>query len=100
MVGPACLAVLLNEYWRADLSRFPLAREAAGYQVYSNTPRVPPRAGILNTNGRDRWLSIIQFGEHKADRPLPWAEAGMIQVIRAHFGVPHLDLTLLNRSIS
>ena len=23
MVGPASLAVLLNEYWRADLSRFP-----------------------------------------------------------------------------
>src|SRR4029079_19609696 len=34
MAGPATLAVLLNEYWRADLSRFPLAREAAGYQVY------------------------------------------------------------------
>src|SRR5215204_5025243 len=47
MVGPATLAVLLNEYWRADLSRFPLAREAAGYQVYSKVPGVP-RAGILN----------------------------------------------------
>ena len=29
MVGPATLAVLLNEYWRADLSRFPLARAPA-----------------------------------------------------------------------
>ena len=99
MVGPACLAVLLNEYWRADLSRFPLAREAAGYQVYSNTPRVPPRAGILNTNGRDRWLSIIQIGEQKDDRPRPWTDAEMIEIIRAHVGVPDLEVTLLNRSI-
>ena len=44
--------MLLNEYWRGDLSRFPLAREAAGYQVYSKQPGVPPRAGILNTNGQ------------------------------------------------
>ncbi len=65
MEGPATLAVLLNEYWRGDLSRFPLAREAAGYQVYCDKPGVPPRAGILNTNGKDRWLSIIQIGWEK-----------------------------------
>ena len=98
MVGPAALAVLLNEYWRADLSRFPLAREAAGYQVYSRTPGVP-RAGILNTNGRDRWLSIIQIGETRDDRPRPWTDAETIEIIRAHVGVPDLEVTLLNRSI-
>ncbi|WGR94919.1 FAD-dependent monooxygenase [Bradyrhizobium sp. ISRA443] len=99
MVGPACLSVLQNEYWRADLSRFPLAREAAGFQVYSKTPGVPPRAGILNTNGRDRWLSIIEIGEQKDDRPRPWTDAEMIEIIRAHVGVPDLEVTLLNRSV-
>ena len=54
MVGPATLAVMLNEYWRGDLSRFPITREAAGYQIYSDKPGIPRRAGILNTNGRDR----------------------------------------------
>ena len=98
MVGPASLAVLLNEYWRADLSRFPLAREAAGYQVYSKTPGVP-RAGILNTNGRDRWLSIIQIGHEKDERPRPWTDSETIEMIRAHVGVPDLEVTLLNSSI-
>ena len=37
MVGPATLAVMSNEYWRADLSRFPIAREAAGYHRLSRT---------------------------------------------------------------
>jgi 2-polyprenyl-6-methoxyphenol hydroxylase-like FAD-dependent oxidoreductase len=99
MEGPATLAVLLNEYWRGDLSRFPLAREAAGFQVYCNKPGVPERAGILNTNGRDRWLSIIQIGWEKDERPRPWTDAEMIEIIRAHTGVPDLEVTLLNRSI-
>jgi len=99
MVGPATLAVMLNEYWRGDLSRFPITREAAGYQVYSDQPGMPRRAGILNTNGRDRWLSVIQSGEEKDERPRPWTDAETIEIIRTHAGVPDLDVTLLNRSI-
>jgi 2-polyprenyl-6-methoxyphenol hydroxylase-like FAD-dependent oxidoreductase len=98
MVGPATLAVLLNEYWRGDLSRFPLAREAAGYMVYPTTPGLP-RVGLLNTNGRDRWLSIVQIGSEKDERPRPWTDAEMIEIIRGHVGVPDLEVTLLNRSI-
>ena len=67
--------------------------------VYSKTPGVPPRASILNTNGRDRWLSIIQIGDQKDDRPRPWTDAEMIEIIRTYVGVPDLDVTLLNRSI-
>ncbi|MBV9561109.1 MAG: FAD-dependent monooxygenase [Bradyrhizobium sp.] len=101
MEGPATLAVILNEYWKGDLSRFPLAREAAGYMVYSREPApgMPPRASILNTNGRDRWLSLIQIGWEKDERPRPWTDAEMIEIIRTHVGVPDLDITLLNRSI-
>jgi 2-polyprenyl-6-methoxyphenol hydroxylase-like FAD-dependent oxidoreductase len=99
MVGPATLAVMLNEYWRGDLSRFPITREAAGYQVYSDKPGMPRRAGILNTNGRDRWLSVMQIGEDKDDRPRPWTDAETIEIIRTHSGVPDLEVTLLNRSI-
>ena len=101
MEGPATLAVILNEYWRADLSRFPLAREAAGYMVYSREPAagMPPRASILNTNGRDRWLSLIQIGWEKDERPRPWTDAEMIEIIRTHTGVPDLEVTLLNSSI-
>ena len=99
MVGPATLAVMLNEYWRGDLSRFPITREAAGYQVYCDKPGMPPRAGILNTNGRDRWLSVMQIGEEKDERPQPWTDAETIEIIRTHVGVPDLEVTLLNRSV-
>ena len=101
MEGPATLSVILNQYWRGDLSHLPLAREAAGYMVYSKEPAtgMPPRASILNTNGRDRWLSLIQIGWEKDERPRPWTEAEMIEIIRTHTGVPDLEVTLLNESI-
>jgi 2-polyprenyl-6-methoxyphenol hydroxylase-like FAD-dependent oxidoreductase len=99
MEGPSTLSVQLNEYWRGDLSRFPLAREASGYHIYSKKPGVPNRAVILNTNGKDRWLSVIQIGQEKDERPRPWTDVEMIEIIRAHTGVPDLDVTLLNRSI-
>jgi 2-polyprenyl-6-methoxyphenol hydroxylase-like FAD-dependent oxidoreductase len=99
MVGPVTLAVMLNEYWRGDLSRFPITREAAGYQVYCDKPGLPRRIGILNTNGRDRWLSVMQICEEKDERPRPWTDAETIEIIRTHVGVPDLEVTLLNRSI-
>ena len=99
MVGPATLAVMLNEYWRGDLSRFPITREAAGYQVYCDKPGMPRRTGILNTNGKDRWLSVMQIGEEKDERPRPWTDEETIEIIRTHVGVEDLKVTLLNRSV-
>lgn len=99
MVGPATLAVMLNEYWRGDLSRFPITREAAGYQVYCDKPGMPRRTGILNTNGKDRWLSVMQIGEEKDERPRPWTDEETIEIIRTHVGVGDLEVTLLNRSV-
>ena len=86
------------------LARRPLALSAGARSrglswSIPRSPGVPPRASILNTNGRDRWLSIIQIGWEKDERPRPWTDAETIEIIRAHVGVPDLDVTLLNRSI-
>ncbi|GGC61186.1 FAD-dependent monooxygenase [Chelatococcus reniformis] len=97
MVGPATLAVMSNEYWRADLSHLPVAREAAGFMVIPDRPEVP-RAGILNTNGRDRWLTVTQIGTTTDERPRPWTDEEFIEIARAHAGIPDLDVTLINRS--
>jgi len=97
MEGPATLAVMSNEYWRGDLSRFPITREAAGYRIISPIPGVPVST-ILNTNGRDRWLTVTQIGQQQDDRPAPWTDAEVIELIRKQTGVPDLDVTLLNRS--
>ncbi|MCP1842408.1 2-polyprenyl-6-methoxyphenol hydroxylase-like FAD-dependent oxidoreductase [Bradyrhizobium sp. USDA 4524] len=98
MVGPSTLAVMSNEYWRADLSRLPIAREAAGFIIVPDKPDLP-RAGILNTNGRDRWLTVTQIGLSKDDRERPWTDQEFIEIARGHVGIPDLDVTLLNRSI-
>ena len=98
MVGPATLAVMSNEYWRADLSSLPIAREAAGFIVIPDKPGLP-RAGILNTNGRDRWLTVTQIGLTKDDRERPWTDQEFIEIARGHVGISDLDVTLLNRSI-
>ncbi|MEA2738081.1 MAG: putative polyketide hydroxylase [Acetobacteraceae bacterium] len=97
MQGPATLAVMSNEYWKGDLSRFPITREAAGYRIISNVPGVPVST-ILNTNGRDRWLTVTQIGLEQDDRPHPWTDEETIELIRAQTGVPDLAVQLLNRS--
>lgn len=98
MVGPSTLAVMSNEYWRADLSHLPIAREAAGFIIVPSRPDLP-RAGILNTNGRDRWLTVTQIGLAQDDRERPWTDQEFIEIARGHAGIPDLDVTLLNRSI-
>lgn len=98
MVGPSTLAVMSNEYWRADLSHLPIAREAAGFIIVPSRPDLP-RAGILNTNGRDRWLTVTQIGLAQDDRERPWTDQEFIEIARGHAGIPDLDVTLLNCSI-
>jgi 2-polyprenyl-6-methoxyphenol hydroxylase-like FAD-dependent oxidoreductase len=98
VVGPATLAVMSNEYWRADLSHLAVAREAAGFIIVPNRSDLP-RAGILNTNGRDRWLTVTQIGLQQDDRERPWTDAEFVEIARGHAGIADLDVTLINRSI-
>ncbi|WP_439815393.1 FAD-dependent monooxygenase [Zavarzinia sp. CC-PAN008] len=96
MVGPATLAVMANEYWRGDLSRFPLAREAAGFFIMPKGGGPP--STILNTNGIDRWLTISRIGAERDERPAPWSDAEVVEIVRGQVGVPDLGVEILNRS--
>jgi 2-polyprenyl-6-methoxyphenol hydroxylase-like FAD-dependent oxidoreductase len=98
MEGPSTLAVMSNEYWRADLSHIPIAREAAGFIIVPNDRKLL-RSTILNTNGKDRWLSVTQIGLEQDDRERPWTDKEFIDLVRQYTGVPDLDVTLLTRSI-
>ena len=42
---------------------------------------------------------VTQIGLTKDDRERPWTDREFIEIIRAHVGIPDLDVTLLNRSI-
>lgn len=98
MKGPATLAVMANDYWRADLSRLPMARDAAGFRIFPKNPDIP-NSTILNTNGRDRWLSVSQIGEQKDDRAEPWSDEVVVKNARAHTGIADLDVQIIHRSI-
>jgi 2-polyprenyl-6-methoxyphenol hydroxylase-like FAD-dependent oxidoreductase len=95
--GPSTIAVMANDYWRADLSRLPIAREAAMIRV------IPPNAGvpvasILNTDGKDRWLTVTQIGQSEDERERPWTDDEVIAMAREHTGIPDLDVEIINRS--
>ena len=98
MKGPANLAVMANDYYRADLSRIPMTRDAAGIRVIPKDPSAPSSM-ILNTNGRDRWLMVSQIGTQDDERPHPWTDEEVIQIARDQTGISDLDVQIINRSI-
>ena len=95
--GPSTLALMANDYWRADLSRLPIARDTSAIRVLPKDKSVPTSA-ILNTNGRDRWLTISQIGTTEDERDHPWTDQEVIDIARAHTGIPDLDVEIINRS--
>lgn len=96
--GPSTLAVMANDYWRADLSHIPMARNTAGFRIVPKRPGVPS-AAILNTNGRDRWLTVTQIGQLEDERERPWTDEDVIQNARDHTGVADLEVQIINRSV-
>lgn len=98
MRGPSTLAVMANEYWKADLSSIRGAANTAAFRVVPKNPELP-MASVLNTNGKDRWLSLIQIGIDKDERPGPRTDEEVIRLARIHTGIPNLDVEVINRSI-
>ena len=97
--GPSTIAIMANDYWRADLSALPpVAREAGMIRVLPTDPGLPS-ATILNTNGKDRWLSVSQIGRAEDERDHPWTDQEVIDMARGHVGIPNLHVEIINRSI-
>ncbi len=97
MDGPSTLAVMANDYWQADLSHLPVTRDAAGFRVRPAKAGVP-QSVILNTNGRDRWLTVSRIGWEKDERERPWTDEEVIELARIQSGVPNLEVKVINRS--
>lgn len=98
MRGPSTLAVMANEYWKADLSSIRGAANTAAFRVVPKDPSIP-MASVLNTNGKDRWLSLIQIGVEKDERPGGRTDEEVVKLARIHTGIPSLDVQVINRSI-
>ncbi|CAN5625500.1 FAD-dependent oxidoreductase [soil metagenome] len=98
MRGPSTLAVMANEYWKADLSRIRGAANTAAFRVVPRDPNMP-MASVLNTNGKDRWLSLIRIGGEKDERPGARTDEEVVKLARIHTGIPDLDVEVINRSV-
>ena len=98
MRGPSTLAVMANEYWSADLSALPRIGQTAAYRI---RPKAPGEAiwTVLNTNGRDRWLSAGQVGTEKDEREMPRTDEEVVRLARLQTGLPNLEVKVINRSI-
>lgn len=95
--GPPTLALMLNTYFRADLSRYPAAHNAAGLQMRVLDPDAEP-CHLLNTNGADRWLWLTRIGAETDERPRPLTEAETIAKIRAALRLPDLQVEIINEA--
>lgn len=97
MRGPSTLAVMANEYWKADLSALPRINATAAYRI---SPKLPGEAiwTVLNTNGRDRWLSAGHVGTEGDERPGPRTDAEVVALARRQTGLPDLDVQVISRS--
>ncbi|HVZ44705.1 MAG TPA: FAD-dependent monooxygenase [Ramlibacter sp.] len=97
MHGPATLAVMANEFWQADLSHVRGASDTAGWRVATKDPNLPIST-VLNTNGRDKWLSLLPVGRESDERVGERTDAEVVQLARTVTGIPNLDVKVINRS--
>jgi len=98
MRGPATLAVMANEYWQADLSHVRDAALCAGWRVYAKDSPYPIST-VLNTNGKDKWLTLLPVGREVDERIGERTDDEVVQLARAMSGVPNLDVKVINRSV-
>jgi 2-polyprenyl-6-methoxyphenol hydroxylase-like FAD-dependent oxidoreductase len=98
MRGPATLALMANEFWQADLSHVRGAADTAGWRVYAKDSPYPITT-VLNTNGKDRWLSLLPVGREVDERTGQRTDEEVVQLARTVSGIPNLDVKVINRSV-
>ncbi|WP_375786969.1 FAD-dependent monooxygenase [Bradyrhizobium sp. Pha-3] len=96
--GPPVMALMLNTYFRADLSRYKSAKNAAGLQLRSRGPDGQP-VHLLNTNGADRWLWLTRIGGDHDERPRPLTESETVDKIRRALDDSEIKVELINESV-
>lgn len=73
---------MANEFWQADLSHVRGVADTAVWRVFAKDSPYPTTS-VLNTNGRDRWLSILPVGVENDERTGPRTDAEVVKLARA-----------------
>jgi len=98
MTGPASLAVMNNDFWQGDLSHLPSVRQIGVFRILP-ADRSEPGAGVLNTNGADRWLTVTRVADGNDAAPPQRSETEVVRLARLHSGISNLDVKILSRSV-
>lgn len=98
MDGPPILALMLNEYVRMDLSRFPVAQEAAVIRIIPEDP-ARPALSLLNTNGADRWLMVMRIGREQDERSPAERDVEIGKFLAPYIGVEGIPTTKISTSV-
>ena len=91
--GPGQLQQMVSYYYRADLAHLPHATQSTALWIVPNDPGVPFGPIVATEPEGQRWI-YIQYLEHDDDPPL--ADEELFRTIRAHWGIPDLELELIN----
>lgn len=93
MIGPDVLGTLANYYYWAETSHIPQAHRAFIYIVQPSDPSVPSARIAPSGPSADRWLWIHPL--KSPDEPL-LTEEEVIAHTRVHWGIPDLEVKLIN----
>ncbi|SHK02762.1 tetracenomycin A2 monooxygenase-dioxygenase [Pseudonocardia thermophila] len=93
MVGPGTLEHMASYFYRADASHLPIARRTASFILFPTDPAIPGGTILASDSKADRWL-YLQRLDHP-DQPL-LTESQLVEVTRAHWGIPDLDVELVS----
>jgi tetracenomycin A2 monooxygenase-dioxygenase len=92
MVGPDVMGVFANYYYWADTSKVPQACQGVMHTILPADPSIPP--GWVRPGGPDneRWTLL----QPHADGQEVLTEDELIPIVRAHWGIPDLEVRLIS----
>jgi 2-polyprenyl-6-methoxyphenol hydroxylase-like FAD-dependent oxidoreductase len=98
MAGPDVMAVMSNDYWHADLSRYPSVAETTVYSLIPRSPGLPP-SQLFTPDAEGRLLTWTQMRTDLHGRECPRSDQETIELIRGQVGDPDLAVELRGSSV-
>ncbi len=90
--GPGVLHQMASYFYRADLSHLPHAGRYQSLWIVPRDPEIPSGPILATDPGGQRWL----FVHYLTDDEQPLTDEQVVSVVRAHWGIPDLDVEIIN----
>ncbi len=95
--GQGEVARTCSYQYRAETKHLPQVHQCFGFSVWPDDPTVPPGWVMFAGNTGDRWIYTTPLASDAADDSTSLLdEDHLIHVLRAHWGIPDLEIELIN----